>query len=61
MAEKPQQQIFVKYGFRPIINSLDLKSVPESPWSENIPGAEVRPAAQLVTTVPLNLPIVTQV
>ena len=44
MTEKPQQEIFVKYGFRPVINSLDLKSVPESPWSENIPGAEVNPA-----------------
>jgi ABC-type molybdate transport system substrate-binding protein len=46
MVEKSQQQIFVKYGFRPIINGLDLKSVPESPWSENIPGAEVNPAGQ---------------
>ncbi len=46
MVEKPQQQIFDKYGFRPIVNNLDLKSVPESPWSENIPGAEVSPAGQ---------------
>jgi len=46
MTEKPQQEIFVKYGFRPIINSLDLKSVLESPWSQNIPGAEVNPAGQ---------------
>jgi len=44
VAKKQQQEIFVKYGFRPIINSLDLKSVAESPWSENIPGAEVSPA-----------------
>ena len=50
MTEKPQQEIFVKYGFRPIINSLDLKSVPESPWSENIPGAEVNPAGQSEVT-----------
>ncbi|MEG3897362.1 MULTISPECIES: substrate-binding domain-containing protein [unclassified Microcoleus] len=50
LTEKPQQEIFVKYGFRPIINSLDLKSVPESPWSQNIPGAEVNPAGGLEVT-----------
>jgi ABC-type molybdate transport system substrate-binding protein len=50
VTKKPQQEIFVKYGFRPIINSLDLKSVPESPWSENIPGAEVNPAGGLEVT-----------
>ncbi|MEG3850490.1 hypothetical protein QT971_23390 [Microcoleus sp. herbarium19] len=50
MTEKPQQEIFVNSGFRPIINSLDLKSVAESLWSENIPGAEVNPAAGLEVT-----------
>ena len=41
MNEKTQQEIFVKYGFRPVINNMDLKSVPDSPWSENIPDAKV--------------------
>ncbi len=46
VAQKQQQEIFVKYGFRRIINSLDLKSVAESPWSKNIPGAEVSPGGR---------------
>ena len=41
LAEKPQQSIFVQYGFRPTNNSVDLKTVPNSPWNQNIPGAEI--------------------
>ncbi|MBE9211828.1 substrate-binding domain-containing protein [Plectonema cf. radiosum LEGE 06105] len=41
---QPQQQaIFVQYGFRPANNSVDLKTVPNSPWNQNIPGAEIIP------------------
>ena len=36
---QPQQQaVFVRYGFRPVISNLDLSSVPNSPWSQDIPG-----------------------
>jgi Bacterial extracellular solute-binding protein len=42
-----QQQIFVQYGFRPIA-SIDLKSVPNSPWSQNIPGVETNPTSQII-------------
>ncbi|MEM7554160.1 MAG: substrate-binding domain-containing protein [Cyanobacteria bacterium P01_A01_bin.84] len=39
---QPQQQaVFVQYGFRPVNQSVDLKSVPNSPWNQNIPGAKV--------------------
>lgn len=41
LTEKQQQAVFVQYGFRPANNSLDLKTVPNSPWNQNIPGAEV--------------------
>ncbi|MEL7502573.1 MAG: substrate-binding domain-containing protein [Cyanobacteria bacterium J06554_6] len=42
-----QQAVFVQFGFRPINESVDLQSVPNSPWSENIPGAEVNPTGQV--------------
>lgn len=45
---KPEQQaVFVRYGFRPVNASVDLKSVSGSPWSQNIPGAEVSPPIQI--------------
>ena len=37
-----QQIILAKYGLRPIIN-LDLQSLPNTPWNQNIPGVEVNP------------------
>ncbi|MEL6493922.1 MAG: substrate-binding domain-containing protein [Cyanobacteria bacterium J06623_7] len=33
------QEVFVRYGFRPAVSNLDLRSVASSPWSQNIPGA----------------------
>ena len=36
-----QQAVFVEFGFRPADASMDLTSIPNSPWSQNIPGAEV--------------------
>ncbi|NJO42548.1 MAG: ABC transporter substrate-binding protein [Cyanobacteria bacterium CRU_2_1] len=41
LTQPAQQELFVQYGFRPIINSIDLRSVPSSPWSQDIPGVEV--------------------
>ncbi|MEM7726553.1 MAG: substrate-binding domain-containing protein [Cyanobacteria bacterium P01_A01_bin.45] len=41
LAQPKQQFVFVQYGFRPVNQSVDLKSVPNSPWSQNIPGAKV--------------------
>ncbi|MGK7873007.1 MAG: substrate-binding domain-containing protein [Xenococcaceae cyanobacterium] len=38
-----QQQVFVQYGFRPVVSGINLQSVPNSPWTQNIPGAEVNP------------------
>lgn len=46
-----QQAVFVQYGFRPVDQSVDLQAVPDSPWSQNIPGAQVNPSGQ-VTTLP---------
>jgi ABC-type molybdate transport system substrate-binding protein len=45
-----QQIIFAQYGFRPVTNNLDLKTIPNSPWSENIPGVEIEPKIQNLPT-----------
>ncbi|MGF1478573.1 MAG: substrate-binding domain-containing protein [Cyanophyceae cyanobacterium] len=42
-----QQEVFAEYGFRPTAN-VDLQSVPNSPWSQGIPGAQVAPAVEIV-------------
>ncbi|MDJ0723619.1 MAG: substrate-binding domain-containing protein [Prochloraceae cyanobacterium] len=43
LRQPQQQKIFVKYGFRSVIPGINLKSVPQSPWSEDIPGAKINP------------------
>ena len=49
LTEPEQQEVFVQYGFRPIRNDINLESIPNSPWTQNIPGAQVKP---LVSTLP---------
>ncbi len=41
LTQKQHQAVFVQYGFRPANNSVDLKTAPNSPWNQNIPGAKV--------------------
>ncbi|NEQ97989.1 MAG: ABC transporter substrate-binding protein [Cyanothece sp. SIO2G6] len=41
LAAPEQQAVFVEFGFRPADASFDLTAVPNSPWSQNIPGAEI--------------------
>ncbi len=41
LLENEQQIIFAQYGFRPVTNNLDLQTIPNSPWSKNIPGVEI--------------------
>ncbi len=49
--KKPEQQeVFVRYGFRPVNPAVDVTTVPGSPWSQNIPGAEVDPGVQSMPT-----------
>ena len=43
LAAPDQQAVFVEFGFRPADGSIDLQSVPNSPWSQAIPGASVTP------------------
>ncbi|MEO0432784.1 MAG: extracellular solute-binding protein [Cyanobacteria bacterium J06656_5] len=43
-----QQAVFVQHGFRPTNAQVDdLTSVPNSPWSKNIPGAMTNPSGQV--------------
>jgi len=46
LTQPAQQSVFVQYGFRPVTGAIDLKSVPNSPWNQNISGAAVNPPAQ---------------
>ncbi len=54
-----QQVVFIQHGFRPVNNSFDLKSVPNSPWNKNIPGTEVQPSIQ--TLPPPNTQTITEI
>ncbi|MEO0837590.1 MAG: substrate-binding domain-containing protein [Cyanobacteria bacterium J06643_5] len=46
LTQPEQQKVFVQYGFRPTNNSVDLKSVPNSPWNQNIPGSQINPSTK---------------
>lgn len=48
LREKEQQQVFVRYGFRPALAGIDIRSVPENLWSQNIQGVEVNPSVPLI-------------
>ncbi|WP_066379237.1 substrate-binding domain-containing protein [Anabaena sp. CA = ATCC 33047] len=48
LTQPAQQAVLVQYGFRPVNNAVDLKTVPNSPWNQNIPGAEVKPTVQTI-------------
>ncbi|MEM6611875.1 MAG: substrate-binding domain-containing protein [Cyanobacteria bacterium P01_C01_bin.72] len=43
LTQPEQQETFVKYGFRPASAKIDLSSVPNSPWRQNIPGSMPQP------------------
>ncbi|WP_082713014.1 substrate-binding domain-containing protein [Geminocystis sp. NIES-3709] len=46
LTENEQQIIFANYGFRPMYN-VELKSLPNTPWSQNIPGVEINPSVEI--------------
>ena len=49
VTEREQQEIFARYGFRPTTNNIDLKTVANSSWNQNIPGVEIQPQ---INTIP---------
>ncbi len=54
-----QQAVFVQHGFRPLNPDVALTDVPNSPWSQNIPGVEPEPAIQ--ATAPPDRTLVNEV
>jgi ABC-type molybdate transport system substrate-binding protein len=51
LAQPQQQAVFVQYGFRSTAtSSVDLKSSPNSPWRQGVPGAEINPPGQIIPT-----------
>lgn len=50
LIQPDQQSVFVQYGFRPVLDNFDLKSVSNSPWNQNIPGVQVNLAGQVIQT-----------
>jgi Zn-dependent protease with chaperone function len=46
LRQPSQQEVFVRYGFRPVISGINLESVSNSPWNQNIPGVQVNPSVQ---------------
>ena len=43
LTDRKRQEIFVRYGFRPVMGGIELSSVSDSPWAKNVPGAETKP------------------
>ncbi len=42
------EAVFIQYGFRPVNNNIDLTTVPNSPWSKNIPGVQAKPTQKIL-------------
>lgn len=42
LTQPEQQAVFVQYGFRPVTPGVDVQTVPNSPWRQNIPGAQTQ-------------------
>ncbi|ESA34406.1 abc transporter substrate-binding protein [Leptolyngbya sp. Heron Island J] len=59
LVEPEQQAVFVQHGFRPMNAQVDINSVPNSPWSQNIPGAMTEPTGRVNT--PPNRSVVEEV
>lgn len=54
-----QQAVFVQFGFRPVEANIDLDQVANSPWSQNIPGAQESPSSS--TDEPPDRQLITEI
>jgi ABC-type Fe3+ transport system substrate-binding protein len=48
LREKEGQQTLIRYGFRPVVPGIDIASVPDNPWSQNIQGIEIKPSVSSI-------------
>jgi ABC-type Fe3+ transport system substrate-binding protein len=46
LTQPEQQAAFVQQGFRPVGSGLDLATVANSPWQQNIPGVKTQPTGK---------------
>jgi ABC-type molybdate transport system substrate-binding protein len=53
VAQPAHQAILVQYGFRPVNPSVQLEAIPNSPWRQGIPGAQLNPSTTVVESPPL--------
>lgn len=59
LTQPEQQMVFIQHGFRPTISGIDLSSVADSPWSQNIPGT--MPNLAVTTVQPPNAQEITEI
>lgn len=59
LTQPEQQSSFVQQGFRPVTGNIDLAAVANSPWQQNIPGAQTRPPGK--TLPPPDRQILTEI
>jgi ABC-type molybdate transport system substrate-binding protein len=48
VAQPEHQTVLVQYGFRPIDPTIQIESVPNSPWRLGIPGANSKPSTPVI-------------
>jgi ABC-type molybdate transport system substrate-binding protein len=48
LTQSQPQAVLAQYGFRPINPAVDLNTVPNSPWKQGIPGAQITPQNRLL-------------
>jgi hypothetical protein len=48
LRQPAQQEVFVRYGFRPVMSAVNLSAIAGSPWSQKIPGVQETPAVKVV-------------
>jgi ABC-type molybdate transport system substrate-binding protein len=53
LTQPAYQSILVQYGFRPINSSVQVETVAGSPWQQNTPGAQAKPATAAIAPPPL--------
>jgi ABC-type molybdate transport system substrate-binding protein len=48
LSQPAQQEVFVRFGFRPAAANLDLMQVNGSPWQQKIPGSQATPSGKIL-------------
>jgi ABC-type molybdate transport system substrate-binding protein len=46
------QAVFIRYGFRPGAETIDMAGIPDSPWAQNIPGVQIKLSPEPLPALP---------